>query len=233
LPRRERNILLSAVGGSLGDTRAPDIDRRLELDRPLYRQNRQASRPCGYCHVGALELMELLKDVVPLTSRIALMLNPATSPDCGAYFLSPVESAAALLKVAIVAAPVHDPAEIEPIMVSLAREPNSGLIVAPDIFILAHREQIIALAAQYRLPAAYAYRLFAASGGLMSYGTDLVDLFRRAAPYVDRILKGEKPADLPVQTPTRYELVINLKTAKAFGLDIPLSVQQRADEVIE
>jgi putative tryptophan/tyrosine transport system substrate-binding protein len=84
-----------------------------------------------------------------------------------------------------------------------------------------------------RLPAAYAYRLFAASGGLMSYGTDLVDLFRRAAPYVDRILKGEKPADLPVQTPTKYELVINLKTAKAFGLDVPLSVQQRADEVIE
>ena len=177
--------------------------------------------------------MELLKDVVPLTSRIALMFNPATSPDGGAYFLSPAESAAALLKVAIVVAPVHDPAEIEPIMVSLAREPNSGLIVAPDFFILAHREQIIALAAQYRLPAAYAYRLFAASGGLMSYGTDLVDLFRRAAPYVDRILKGEKPADLPVQTPTKYELVINLKTAKAFGLDIPLSVQQRADEVIE
>ena len=100
--------------------------------------------------------MELLKDVVPLTSRIALMFNPATSPDGGAYFLSPVESAAASLKVAIVAAPVHDPAEIEPIMVSLAREPNSGLIVAPDIFILAHREQIIALAARYRLPAAYA-----------------------------------------------------------------------------
>jgi putative ABC transport system substrate-binding protein len=179
------------------------------------------------------KLMELLKEVVPLTSRIALMFNPATSPHGGAYFLSPVESAAALLKVAIVAAPVHEPLEIEPIMVSLAREPNTGLIVAPDIFILAHRDLIIALADQYRLPAAYAYRLFAASGGLMSYGTDLVDLFRRAAPYVDRILKGEKPADLPVQTPTKYELVINLKTAKAFGLDVPLSVQQRADEVIE
>jgi putative ABC transport system substrate-binding protein len=179
------------------------------------------------------KLMELLKEVAPHTSRMALMFNPATSPDGGTYFLSPAESAAALLKVAIVAAPVHDPAEIEPIMVSLAREPNTGLIVVPDVFILTHREQIIALADQYRLPAAYAYRLFPASGGLMSYGTDLVDLFRRAAPYVDRILRGEKPADLPVQTPTKYELVINLKTAKAFGVDVPLSVQQRADEVIE
>jgi putative ABC transport system substrate-binding protein len=179
------------------------------------------------------KLMELLKEVAPQTRRIALMFNPATSPDGGSYFLSPVETAGASLKVATVAAPVHNPAEIEPIMASLAREPNTGLIVVPDIFILAHREQIIALADQYHLPAAYAYRLFPASGGLMSYGTDLVDLFRRAAPYVDRILKGEKPADLPVQTPTKYEMVINLKTAKAFGLDVPLSVQQRADEIIE
>jgi putative tryptophan/tyrosine transport system substrate-binding protein len=114
-----------------------------------------------------------------------------------------------------------------------SREPNTGLIVMPDIFILAHREQIIALAAQHRLPAAYAYRLFPASGGLMSYGTDLVDLFRRAAPYVDRILKGKKPSDLPVQTPTKYELVVNLNTAKALGLTIPPALLARADEVIE
>jgi putative tryptophan/tyrosine transport system substrate-binding protein len=179
------------------------------------------------------KLMELLKEVAPNTSRVALMFNPATSPDGGSYFLEPVEAAAPLLKMALVAAPVHSPADIDSIMASLAREPNMGLIVMPDIFILAHREQIIALAAQYRLPAAYAYRLFPVSGGLMSYGTDLVDLFRRAAPYVDRILKGEKPSDLPVQTPTKYELVINLKTAKAFDLDVPVSVQQRADEVIE
>jgi putative ABC transport system substrate-binding protein len=104
---------------------------------------------------------------------------------------------------------------------------------APDVFILAHREQIIPLADRYRLPAAYAYRLFAVSGGLMSHGTDLADLFRRAAPYVDRILKGEKPANLAVQTPTKYELAVNLKTAKAFGLEVPVSVLQRADEVIE
>ena len=179
------------------------------------------------------KLMELLKEVAPATSRVALMFNPATSPDGGSYFLKPVEAAAPMLKMTMVGAPVHNPAEIEAIMASLAREPNAGLIVMPDVFILAHREQIIALADRYRLPAAYAYRLFPVSGGLMSYGTDLVDLFRRAAPYVDRILKGEKPADLPVQTPNKYELVINLKTAKAFGLDVPLSVQQRADEVIE
>jgi putative ABC transport system substrate-binding protein len=138
-----------------------------------------------------------------------------------------------MLKLAMLAAPVHSPAEIESTMVSLAREPNSGLIVVPDIFILAYREQIIALADRYRLPAAYAYRLFPASGGLMSYGTDLVDLFRRAAPYVDRILKGEKPADLPVQTPTKYELVINLKSAKALGVTVLPSLLARVDEVIE
>ena len=179
------------------------------------------------------KLMELLKEVAPRTNRVALMFNPATSPNGGSYFLNPVEAAAPLLKMAMIAAPVHNPAEIDAIMASLAREPNTGLIVMPDIFILAHREQIIALAARYRLPAAYAYRLFPVSGGLMSYGTDLVDLFQRAAPYVDRILKGEKPSALPVQTPTKYELVINLKTARAFDLDVPLSVQQRADEVIE
>jgi putative tryptophan/tyrosine transport system substrate-binding protein len=179
------------------------------------------------------KLMELLKEVVPRTSRVALMFNPATSPEGGSYFLKPAEVAAPLLKVSMLAAPVRNPAEIASNMESLAREPNSGLIVAPDIFILAHREQIIALADRYRLPAVYAYRLFPASGGLMSYGTDLVDLFRRAAPYVDRILKGDKPADLPVQAPTKYELVINLKTAKTLGIDVPLSVEQRADEVIE
>jgi putative ABC transport system substrate-binding protein len=179
------------------------------------------------------KLMELLKEVAPNTSRVALMFNPLTSPDGGSYFLKPVEAAAPSLKLAMVPAPVHNPAEIGSIMTALAREPNSGLIVMPDIFILAHRDQIIALADKFRLPAAYAYRLFAVSGGLISYGTDLVDLFRRAAPYVDRILKGEKPAALPVQTPTKYELVINLKTASSLGIEVPLSVQQRADEVIE
>jgi putative ABC transport system substrate-binding protein len=182
--------------------------------------------------VGA-KLMELLREVAPHTRRVALMFNPATSPEGGSYFRKPVEAAAPLLKMAMAAAPVHNPADIDSTMAALGREPNTGLIVMPDIFILAHRDQIITLAARHRLPAAYAYRLFPASGGLMSYGTDLVDLFRRAAPYVDRILKGAKPSDLPVQAPTKYELVINLKTAKALDLDVPLSIQQRADEIIE
>jgi putative tryptophan/tyrosine transport system substrate-binding protein len=179
------------------------------------------------------KLVEVLKEIAPQTRSVGLMFNPQTAPDGGSYFLKPLEAAAALLKVKMIAAPVHNPAEIEVVMTSLSHEPAAGLIVMPDIFSLTHRQEIIALAAQFRLPAIYAYRLFPASGGLISYGTDLVDVFRRAASYVDRILKGEKPADLPVQMPVKYELVINLKTAKAFGLDIPMMVQQRADEVIE
>jgi ABC-type uncharacterized transport system substrate-binding protein len=179
------------------------------------------------------KLMELLKEIAPRTSRVAVMFNPATSPEGGSYFLKPVEAAAPLLKTKLIKAPVHNPAEIDAVMTSLAQEPDSGLVVMPDIFIMANRQQIIALAAQYRLPTVYAYRLFPASGGLISYGTDLVDLFRRGASYVDRILKGEAPANLPVQMPVKFELVVNLKTAKAFGLDIPMSVQDRADEVIE
>jgi putative tryptophan/tyrosine transport system substrate-binding protein len=179
------------------------------------------------------KLVELLKEVAPQTSSVALMFNPQTSPDGGSYFVKPLEAAAPVLKVRMIAAPVHNPAEIEVALTSLSHEPTAGLIVMPDIFITAHRREIIALAAQFRLPAVYAYRLFPASGGLMSYGTDLVDVFRRAASYVDRVLKGEKPADLPVQMPAKYEMVINLKTAKAFGIDIPMQIQQRADEVIE
>ena len=179
------------------------------------------------------KLVELLKEIAPQTRSVGLMFNPQTAPDGGSYFLRPLEAAATLLKVKMIVAPVHNPAEIEVVMTSLSHEPAAGLIVMPDIFSLTHRQEIIALAAQFRLPTIYAYRLFPASGGLISYGTDLVDVFRRAASYVDRILKGEKPADLPVQMPVKYELVINLKTAKAFDLDIPMMVQQRADEVIE
>jgi putative ABC transport system substrate-binding protein len=179
------------------------------------------------------KLMELLKEIAPRTSHVAVMFNPATSPEGGSYFLKPIEAAAPLLKTKLIPAPVHNPAEIDAAMTALSQEPDAGLIVMPDIFIMAHRQQIISLAAQYRLPSVYAYRLFPASGGLISYGTDLVDLFRRAASYVDRILKGEQPANLPVQMPVKFELVVNLKAAKAFGLDIPMSVQERADEVIE
>jgi len=177
--------------------------------------------------------VELLKEVAPQTSRVALMFNPQTSPNGGSYFLKPVEAAAPLLKVGMIAAPIHNPAEIEVVMAQLSQGADTGLIVMPDIFVLAHRQEIISLAAQFRLPAVYTYRLFPAGGGLMSYGTDLGDLFHRAASYVDRILKGERPSDLPVQMPAKYELIINLKAARALGLDIPMSVQQRADEVIE
>src|SRR6266849_4352715 len=175
------------------------------------------------------KLGELLKEVAPTITRVAVMFNPDTAPDRGTYFLRPVEAAAPSLHVEVIPAPVHNDAEIESAITTLV--PGTGLIVMPDIFILAHREQILALADRHRLPAAYAYRLFAASGGLLSYGTDLADLFRRAARYVDRILTGTKPAELPVQQPTKFELVINLKTAKALGLNVPLSLQAGADEV--
>ena len=177
------------------------------------------------------KLGELLKEVAPTITRVAVMFTPDTAPDRGTYFLRPVEAAAPSLHVEVIPAPVHNDAEIESAITTLV--PGTGLIVMPDIFILAHRERILALADRHRMPAAYAYRLFAASGGLLSYATDLADLFRRAARYVDRILTGTKPAELPVQQPTKFELVINLKTAKTLGLNVPLSLQAGADEVIE
>jgi putative ABC transport system substrate-binding protein len=179
------------------------------------------------------KLVELLKEIAPGVSRIALMFNPATAPAGGSYFLNAVEAAAPVLKIKIIRAAVHNAAEIDGAITALTHEAGAGLIVMPDVFVLAHRERILALAEQHRLPAAYAYRLFAANGGLMSYGTDLVDLFRRAAPYVDRVLKGAKPSELPVQQPVKFELVLNLKTAKALGLEIPDKLIALADEVIE
>jgi putative tryptophan/tyrosine transport system substrate-binding protein len=179
------------------------------------------------------KLVELLKEVSPQISHVALMFNPQTSPDGGSYFLEPIEAAAPLLKLKMIAAPVHNPAEIEVAMTTLSRRPDAGLVVMPDIFIVAHRQEIIALAAQCHLPAVYAYRLFPASGGLMSYGTDLVDVFRRAASYADRILKGEKPADLPEMQATKFEFIINLQTARTLGITIPTTLLASADEVIE
>ena len=132
-----------------------------------------------------------------------------------------------------IAAPVHDTSELESVIAAQAREPNGGLIVMPDTFMNAHRAEITSLAARYRLPAVYPFRFFTELGGLLSYGSDLIDNFRRAATYADRILKGAKPSELPVQAPVKFELVINLKTAKALGLDVPSFLQQRADEVIE
>jgi putative ABC transport system substrate-binding protein len=161
-----------------------------------------------------------------------MLFNPV-SATYAEYWLKPFKAAAASFAVEAIPAPVHDMSELESVIAAQAREPNGGLIAMPDSFAVAHRVEITSLAARYRLPAVYPFRFFAEVGGLLSYGVDQIDNFRRAATYVDRILKGEKPAELPVQAPTKFELVINLKAAKAIGLDVPLHLQQLADEIIE
>jgi putative ABC transport system substrate-binding protein len=175
--------------------------------------------------------LELLKEIAPRVAWVACVFNPITA--VVEYYLNPMKAAAASLGVEAIVAPVHDRSELESIIATQARESNSGLIVMPDSFLLVHRAEVTSLAARYRLPAVYPYRQFAELGGLLSYGVDRLENWRRAAGYVDRILKGEKPADLPVQALSKYELVLNLKTAKALGLDVPWILQQRADEVIE
>ena len=176
--------------------------------------------------------LELLKEIAPRVARVAALFNPATAP-YAEYWLNPFKAAAASFAVQAIVAPVHDASELESVVAAQAHEPNGGLIVMPDTFMNEHRSEITSLAARYRLPAVYPYRVFAEFGGLLSYGDDLTDNFRRAASYVDRILKGEKPSELPVQAPVKFELVINLKAAKALGLDVPVHLQQRADAVIE
>jgi ABC-type uncharacterized transport system substrate-binding protein len=175
--------------------------------------------------------LEILREIAPGVTRVATILNPVQSPQVG--ILRAIETVARSVGVLLTAAGVSDAAEIERAVSDFARESNGGLIVVPNPVTIGHRELIIALAARHRLPAVYAYRYFVADGGLISYGPHFVDQYRQAAGYVDRILKGEKPADLPVQAPTKYELVINLKTAKTLGLDVPATLLARADEVIE
>jgi putative ABC transport system substrate-binding protein len=176
--------------------------------------------------------LELLKEIAPRVVRIAMLFNPVSATYAD-YWLNPFRAAAPSFAVEAIAAPVRDTSELESVIAAQAREPNGGLIAMPDSFTDAHRVEITSLAARYRLPAVYPFRFFAEVGGLLSHGVDRTDNFRRAATYVDRILKGEKPADLPVQTPTKYELVINMKTAKALGLTVPQTLLARADEVIE
>jgi putative ABC transport system substrate-binding protein len=176
--------------------------------------------------------LELLKEIAPRVNRVAFLFNPLTAP-FAEYYLGPFRTAGPSFGVEPITAPVRNVAELESTVAALARKPNGALIVMPETFLNVHRAQVLSLAARHRLPAAYPYRVFAKRGGLLSYGTDPHNNFRRAAAYVDRILKGEKPADLPVQAPTNYELVINLKTAKALGLTVPLTLLIRADEVIE
>jgi putative tryptophan/tyrosine transport system substrate-binding protein len=176
--------------------------------------------------------LELLKEIAPRITRVAMLFNPV-SATYAEYWLKPFKAAASSFAVEAIAAPCRDRSELETIIATQAREPNVGLIVMPDSFTDAHRVEITSLAARYRLPTIYPFRFFAEVGGLLSYGVDRTDNFRRAATYVDRILKGEKPADLPVQAPTKFEFVINLKAANAIGLDVPLHLQQLADEIIE
>ena len=175
--------------------------------------------------------LQILKEIAPSVTRVAVILNPVQSPQIA--ILHAIEAVAPSVGVPVTVAGVHDAAEIERVISAFARELNGGLIVLPNPVTIVNRELIIALADRYRLPAVYAYRYFITDGGLMSYGVDLADLYRRAAGYVDRILKGDKPADLPVQAPTKYDHVINLRTAKALGLTVPPQLLARADEVIE
>jgi putative ABC transport system substrate-binding protein len=175
--------------------------------------------------------LEALKHVAPAVTRVALIFNPDTAPFAH-MFWQPVEDAAPSFDVEPMQAPVRDVGEIERTVAAFARQ-NGGLMVLPDVSTTNHRDLIIALAARHRLPAVYPYRYFATSGGLMSYGSDLADVYRRAASYVDRILKGAIPGDLPVQAPAKFEFVINLKTANALGLTVPPLWLGRADEVIE
>jgi putative ABC transport system substrate-binding protein len=175
--------------------------------------------------------LELLSEIVPGLRRAAIMFNPDIASSTG--HMPSLEKAAQSLKVVPVTAPVHSDVEIEAAIVALGREPGGGLVVMPDAFTTVHRASIISAATRNNVPAVYSLSDFVRDGGLLSYGVDLIDTYRRAATYVDRILRGEKPGDLPVQFPTKYEMAVNLKTARALGLTVPDKLIALADEVIE
>jgi putative ABC transport system substrate-binding protein len=175
--------------------------------------------------------LELLSEIAPGLKRAGIMFSLDTAG--ASAYVPPLETAARSLKIAPIIAPVHSNVEIETAIAALGREPGGGLVVMPDVFTIAHRAWIISAAARNNVPAIYALSEFARDGGLLSYGANPVDIYRRAATYVDRILRGEKPGDLPVQLPTKFEMVVNLKTAKTLGLTVPQSILLSADEVIE
>src|SRR5262245_4281078 len=177
--------------------------------------------------------LELLKEIAPRVKRVAFIFNPKLAPGGGSYYTRLIEAAAPSFAVTATVTPIHDAADIERAIGEFVREPNGGLVVLPDAATLVNRKLIVALAERHRLPAIYAFRVIVSEGGLMSYGIDVVDQYRQAAVYVDRILKGAKPAELPVQLPTKFLMSVNLKTAKKLGLDVPLLFQQRADEIVE
>jgi putative ABC transport system substrate-binding protein len=223
LQRETRTIPIVFAG--VGDPVASGLVAR--LDRP-------GGNVTGFALYEATlggKWLELLLEIAPGLKRAAIMFNPDTAPVSA--FMPSLETAARSLKLVPIIAPVHSDGEIETAIIALGREPGGGLVVMPDIFMLGHRAPIIAAAARNNVPAVYHNSDYARDGGLLSYGPDVVDPFRRAATYVDRILRGEKPGDLPVQFPTKFEMVLNLKTAKALGLAVPSSILLRATEVIE
>ena len=199
----------------------------------LARPGRNATGFTNFVPTMAAKWLEVLKEIAPQVRRAVLLYNPQTAPYVAEYYQRPFEAAAPSFGVQAIAVLVRQTAEIEAAIGDLAREPGGGLVVPPDSFSYVHRELIFTLAARHRVPAVYPFRFMAREGGLVSYGVDLGETFPRAAEYIDRILKGTKPADLPVQAPTKFELVINLKTAKALGLTVPATLLARADEVIE
>jgi putative ABC transport system substrate-binding protein len=223
LQRETRTIPI--VFAYVSDPLATGIVER--LDRP-------GGNITGFANLEATlggKWLELLSEIAPGLKRAAIMFNPDTAP--ASTYMPSLETAAQSLKIVAIIAPVHDDLEIETAIIALGRELGGGLVVMPDGFTTVHRAAIILAAARNNVPAVYWQSDFARDGGLLSYGVDPVDPWRRAATYVDRILRGEKPGDLPVQLPTKFEVVLNLKTAKALGLEVPLSIRLRADEVIE
>ena len=189
----------------------------------------------GFLHMEALggKWLELLTEIAPGVKRTTIMFNPDTASYAGSYYLPSFEAAARSFKVAPIVAPVHSEAEIETVITSLGSKPGGGLVVMPDTFVESRRAHTILLAARNNVPAVYPDSVWPRDGGLLSYGPNRADIFTRSATYVDRVLRGAKPAELPVQAPTKYLLVINLKTAKALGLDVPVQLRQLADDVVE
>jgi putative ABC transport system substrate-binding protein len=223
LQRETRTVPI--VFSNVGDPVASGIIAR--LDRP-------SGNVTGFANMEATlggKWLELLSEIAPGIKRAAIMFNPDAA--IASYFMPSVETAARSLNVVPIIAPVHNDAEIETAIMALGREPGGGLVVMPDAFTTAHPASIMSAAARNNIPAVYTVPEFVRDGGLLSYGPDRTDIFRRSASYVDRILRGAKPGDLPVQFPTKFEMVVNLKTAKALGLVVPQSILLRADEVIE
>ena len=223
LQRETRTIPIVVVGAS--DPVASGIVTR--LDRPSGNVTAFANNEAS---LGG-KWLELLSEIAPALKRAGIMFNP-DNPGASLYVPS-LETAARSLKVMPIPAPVHGDVEIETAIAALGREPGGGLVIMPDMTTFVHRARLILAAARNNVPAVYDESAYARDGGLLSYGVDRVDIFRRAATYVDRILRGANPGDLPVQFPTKYELAVNLKTAKALGLTVPQSILLRADEVIE